>query len=251
MSMQTEIDLDTYPGGPGEKGIIGKRERASIIAHLEEHGYVVLDSLLNEKLCSEISRWYDEPDRFRRRVDMARYRFGKGSYVYFRQPLPTLIDDLRHELYQLLRPVAQRWYNTCKIPFDFPDNYSQFQALCRRAGQTEPAVLMLEYAAGDYNYLHQDLYGECIFPIQMNIQLNRPGEDFEGGEFVITDQHPRRQSKVQVIPLQQGDATLFATSIRPVKSKTGYYRATLKHGVSALSDGRRRALGIILHNAPN
>jgi len=180
---------------------------------------------------------------------MARHGFGRGEYQYFSYPLPRLIDNLRTSLYGRLVPVANAWNRAMKIETEFPANHAEYLARCAEAGQRKPTPLLLRYAAGDFNCLHQDLYGELVFPIQVAILLSEPQVDISGGEFVLTEQRPRMQSRVEVVPLHQGDAVAFAVNNRPVKGARGAYRVKLRHGVSRLRSGRRHTVGIIFHDA--
>jgi hypothetical protein len=180
---------------------------------------------------------------------MARHNFGRGEYKYFDYPLPDLVSGLRAALYTRLASVANHWNAAMKIDLRFPAQHADFLARCHDAGQTRPTPLLLSYESGDYNCLHQDLYGEHVFPLQLAVLLSRPGRDFSGGELVLTEQRPRMQSRPEVVPLGQGDAVVFAVHHRPVKGTRGYYRVNMRHGVSRLRSGRRRTLGIIFHDA--
>ncbi len=180
---------------------------------------------------------------------MGRHGFGRGEYKYFNYPLPDLVQNLRVSLYSRLAPVANRWNASMGIDIRYPDKHADFVRRCREAGQQRPTPLLLQYGAGDYNCLHQDLYGEHVFPIQVAILLSEPGRDFTGGEFVLTEQRPRMQSRPEVVPLRQGDAVAFAVHHRPVQGTRGVYRVNLRHGVSRLRSGSRHTLGIIFHDA--
>jgi hypothetical protein len=180
---------------------------------------------------------------------MARHGFGRGEYKYFAYPLPDLLADLRASLYPRLAPVADRWNEAMGIAVRYPGEHTQFLARCHRAGQARPTPLLLTYGEGDFNALHQDLYGEHVFPFQVVFLLSRPGEDFSGGEFVLVEQRPRMQSRAEVVPLRQGDAAIFAVHHRPVRGTRGFYRATLRHGVSRVRFGNRRSAGVIFHDA--
>jgi hypothetical protein len=193
---------------------------------------------------------YQRDDAFRSRVVMARHGFGRGEYRYFDYPLPGPIDALRESLYARLAPVANRWYSVMGMTARFPDRHADFIARCHAAGQRKPTPLLLQYGAGDYNCLHQDLYGEHVFPLQVVVLLSEPGRDFAGGEFVMTEQRPRMQSRPLVLPLRQGDAAVIAVSHRPAQGARGVYRVNLKHGVSRLRSGFRHTAGIIFHDAP-
>ena len=180
---------------------------------------------------------------------MARHGFGRGEYKYFAYPLPVIVADLRRAIYPNLAPIANRWNESMGIDVRFPDAHADFIARCHKAGQTRPTPLLLQYAAGDYNALHQDLYGPHVFPLQLTILLSEPERDFTGGEFVLTEQRPRMQSRVEVVPLTKGDAVVFAVNSRPHRGTRGDYRVALRHGVSKLREGRRHTLGIIFHDA--
>ena len=180
---------------------------------------------------------------------MARHGFGRGEYKYFAYPLPAAVTELRAALYPRLAPIANRWNESLKVDVRFPDGLAEFIGRCHRAGQMRPTPLLLQYAAGDFNALHQDLYGEHVFPLQMTILLSEPEQDFTGGEFVLTEQRPRMQSKAEVVPLRRGDAVVFAVRDRPVQGTRGIYRVMLKHGVSRLRSGHRQTLGVIFHDA--
>ena len=216
---------------------------------LDAQGWAVAKALLGAEVCAGLSMLYEEDGRFRGTVTMARHGFGRGEYRYFAYPLPGIVADLRTQLYARLAPVANRWNRTMGIDAEFPDNHADFLARCHAAGQVRPTPLILRYGPGDYNCLHQDLYGEHVFPLQAAILLDRPEKDFTGGEFLLTEQRPRMQSRGSVVPLRQGDAVIFAVNQRPVQGSRGPYRVTMRHGVSALRSGRRHTLGIILHDA--
>jgi hypothetical protein len=221
----------------------------ALAADLDTYGCAVLKNLLSPRECGRIARLYDDPQHFRSHIVMARHGFGKGEYRYFRYPLPTLLADLRTALYQRLASVANRWNERMGVEARYPDKHETLLKLCREAGQAKPTPLLLRYVTGDFNCLHQDLYGDLAFPLQVAILLSRPGEDFSGGEFVLTEQRPRMQSRVEVVPLAQGDAVIFAVHNRPVEGKKGNYRVNLRHGVSRIRSGRRHTVGIIFHDA--
>ncbi|MBX3657830.1 MAG: 2OG-Fe(II) oxygenase [Ramlibacter sp.] len=219
------------------------------LAELDASGYAVLPGLLSAGDCAALAAGYAEPRQFRSRVVMARHGFGRGEYQYFNDPLPPLVQALRHRLYAGLVGLANTWHERMGLPGRFPPRHEDFLARCHGAGQTRPTPLLLQYGEGDYNCLHQDLYGEHVFPVQATVLLSRPGLDFTGGEFVLTEQRPRMQSRAEVVSLSQGDAVLFAVHQRPVHGSRGSYRVNLRHGVSRLRSGRRHALGVILHDA--
>ena len=212
-------------------------------------GNVVVPELLSGDECQAVADLYREESVFRSRVVMASHGFGRGEYKYFRYPLPEIIAELRPALYTRLAPVANRWNEAMDIGVRYPETHDAFLRKCHAAGQSKPTPLLLQYAEGDYNCLHQDLYGEHVFPIQVAILLSEPGKDFTGGEFVLTEQRPRMQSRAEVVPLRQGDGVAFAVHHRPVKGTRGTYRVNMRHGVSRLRSGKRYTLGIIFHDA--
>ena len=216
---------------------------------LDARGCAVISELLSPLQCDELAELYTTEDRFRSRVVMARHGFGRGEYKYFSYPLPDIVANLRSELYPTLAPIANRWNAAMGIKVRFPDKLAQFLKRCHAAGQRRPTPLLLQYGAGDYNCLHQDLYGEHVFPLQLTILLSEPGRDFTGGEFVMTEQRPRMQSRAEVVPLGKGDAVVFAVHHRPVQGSRGPYRVNLRHGVSRVRSGRRHTAGIIFHDA--
>ncbi|KEX93281.1 proline hydroxylase [Pseudomonas putida] len=216
---------------------------------LDADGCAVIASLLSPRACDQISALYGQSEHFRSHVIMARHGFGRGEYKYFDYPLPPLVARLRSALYPRLVPIANRWHEQMDLPSRFPESLPAFLERCHAAGQQRPTPLLLQYGPQDYNCLHQDVYGEHVFPLQVAILLSTPGEDFTGGEFVLTEQRPRMQSRPQVIGLKKGDGLIFAVNQRPVKGVRGYYRVTLRHGVSHLHSGKRHTLGIIFHDA--
>jgi hypothetical protein len=222
---------------------------ARIAAELDAEGAATTGPLLSAAECAELTSLYDEEGRFRSKVIMARHGYGSGEYQYFRNPLPPVVAGLRSALYAALAPVANRWNETMGIATRFPAEHAEFLARCHAAGQARPTPLLLRYVAGDYNCLHQDLYGEHVFPLQAAFLLSDPICDFTGGEFVLTEQRPRMQSRANVVPLRQGEAVIFAVHHRPVRGSRGTYRVNMRHGVSRLREGRRHTLGIILHDA--
>jgi hypothetical protein len=217
--------------------------------NLDDQGSALLKGLLSTEECLTIASLYPEESIFRSRVVMGRHGFGRGEYKYFAYPLPSIIQGLRTALYPRLVPVANRWNRAMGIEVQFPENHADFIQRCHDAGQQRPTPLLLQYGVGDYNCLHQDLYGEHVFPIQVAILLSEPQRDFTGGEFVLTEQRPRMQSRPEVVPLGQGDAVAFAVHHRPVQGTRGTYRVNLRHGVSRLRTGQRHTVGIIFHDA--
>jgi hypothetical protein len=225
------------------------RDWHRVAQELDERGNVVIEKVLTASECQLIARWYADPALFRSRVVMASHGFGRGEYQYFAYPLPALVATLRSACYLQLAPIANRWNERLRVDVRYPGTHAQFISHCHEAGQTRPTPLLLHYGAGDYNCLHQDLYGECVFPLQLAILLSEPGEDFTGGEFVITEQRPRMQSRPEVVPLRRGDAVIFAVHHRPVSGTRGVYRVNLRHGVSRVRSGQRSTLGVIFHDA--
>ncbi|MFB9245243.1 2OG-Fe(II) oxygenase [Massilia antarctica] len=218
-------------------------------ADLDAHGCAVVQGLLDAQECSAYAGAYDDQARYRSRVVMERHGFGRGEYRYFDYPLPERLAELRTGMYGPLAGIANRWHGAMGIDTRFPAQHDAFLARCHAAGQRRPTPLILRYREGDYNCLHQDLYGEHVFPLQLAILLSRPGEDFTGGEFVLTEQRPRMQSRVEVVGLGQGDAVIFPVNQRPVNGTRGPYRVTMRHGVSRVRSGHRHTLGIIFHDA--
>lgn len=216
---------------------------------LEARGYGVAPALLAAEACAGVVALYAEEARFRSRVVMARHGYGRGEYKYFAYPLPALVQTLREQLYPPLARIANRWSERLRSDLRYPERHADFLARCHAAGQTRPTPLLLRYVADDYNCLHQDLYGAQVFPLQVAILLSQPGEDFAGGEFVITEQRPRMQSRASVVPLARGDAVVFAVHHRPAQGTRGYHRTTLRHGVSTVHSGQRHTLGVIFHDA--
>ena len=217
--------------------------------NLDQDGSAIIRNLLPASQCQTLSGLYAEPGLFRSKVIMARHGFGRGEYQYFRYPLPEVVEQLRQALYPALVPLANRWNECMGLEVRYPDQHADFIQRCHAAGQRRPTPLLLQYGPQDYNCLHQDLYGEHVFPLQVAILLSEPGRDFSGGEFVLTEQRPRMQSRAQVIDLKQGDALVFAVHQRPVKGVRGYYRVNMRHGVSRVHSGSRHTLGIIFHDA--
>jgi hypothetical protein len=218
-------------------------------ADLDAFGAAVAPKLLPPETCREASAWWEDDARFRSRIVMASHGFGRGEYKYFADPLPDLIVALRRNLYRRLAPVADRWNATMGVGVRYPAEHQDFRARCHAASQMRPTPLLLSYGAGDYNCLHQDVYGEHLFPLQVAILLSAPGRDFTGGEFVLSEQRPRMQSRAEVVSLAQGDGVIFAVRERPVRGSRGNYRVNLRHGVSRIRGGRRFTLGVIFHDA--
>jgi hypothetical protein len=216
---------------------------------LEAQGWSVLRDLLTSVECDDLACLYALDEGFRSRVVMARHGFGNGEYRYFSYPLPPLVQGLRTALYPRLAPVANRWHERMGMSVRFPAEHAEFIARCAASGQSRPTPLLLQYGAGDYNCLHQDLYGEQVFPLQLAVLLSDPAADFSGGEFVLTEQRPRMQTRAAVVPLTKGDAVVFAVNSRPVRGARGDYRVKLRHGVSKIIEGHRHTLGIIFHDA--
>jgi hypothetical protein len=221
----------------------------ALAADLDVFGCAVIPGLLSAAECAAAAGLYGPTPAFRSQVVMARHGYGRGEYRYFAYPLPALVQDLRTALYPRLGPIANRWHEALGLAARFPDEHAAFLARCHAAGQARPTPLLLRYGPGDYNCLHQDLYGEHVFPLQTAVLLSAPGADFAGGEFVLTEQRPRMQSRAEVVPLGQGDAVIFAVNMRPVQGARGVYRVAMRHGVSRLRSGRRHTLGIIFHDA--
>src|ERR1700690_983051 len=217
--------------------------------HLDTQGCAGLKGLLSAEECRALAALYPDDGHFRSRVVMGRHGFGRGEYKYFSYPLPSVIAELRPALYAQLYGIANRWNEAMGIDIRYPESHDAFLKRCHGAGQTRPTPLLLQYGAGDYNCLHQDLYGEHVFPLQVAILLSEPGCDFTGGEFVLTEQRPRMQSRPEVVPLTQGDAVAFAVHVRPVQGTRGVYRVNLRHAVSRLRSGHRLTVGVIFHDA--
>ncbi len=235
------------PRGPAPD--ISAQPWSEIAASLDRNGWAVLKGLLEPSACEKLAALYDQPAHFRSKIVMARHGFGRGEYQYFSDPLPDAVAALREALYAPLVEVANRWNETLGSDVRYPPDLPSFLRRCHEAGQTRPTPLLLRYGPGDYNCLHQDLYGAHVFPLQVAFLLSEPGRDFEGGEFVITEQRPRMQSRAAVVPLAQGDGVIFAVHHRPVQGARGAYRVNLRHGVSEVRKGRRHTLGVIFHDA--
>ena len=228
---------------------VGTVDWTSVSADLDAQGWAVLPGLLSSEQCDYVAGLYDDRESFRSHVIMARHGFGQGEYRYFAYPLPPLVQNLRSALYPRLAPIANRWHERMGDARRFPADHAAFLDRCHAAGQRRPTPLLLRYGTGDYNCLHQDLYGEHVFPLQVATLLSEPGSDFQGGEFVLTEQRPRMQTRAAVVPLTKGDAVVFAVNSRPVAGVRGDYRVALRHGVSKVREGRRHTLGTIFHDA--
>jgi len=220
-----------------------------ISEHLDTHGWAMFPKLLTGSEAAGIAGLYDDDSKFRSHVVMARHGFGRGEYKYFSYPLPDTIAQLRTALYARLAPIANRWNDSMGIDVRYPAAHADFVKRCHDAGQTRPTPLLLQYGEGDFNALHQDVYGQHVFPLQAAILLSEPERDFTGGEFVLTEQRPRMQSRVEVVPLRQGDGLVWAVRNRPVQGKRGTYRVNMRHGVSRLRSGHRHTVGVIFHDA--
>jgi hypothetical protein len=239
-----------WPEGPDE-GVpaIDALDWPAIERELDAYGCAVAPKLLTAEDCRGLAALYADDGRFRSRIVMASHGFGRGEYKYFADPLPDPIDALRRGLYRRLAPLADRWNAAMGIDIRYPVEHEAFRARCHAAGQTRPTPLLLRYGPGDYNCLHQDVYGEHLFPLQVAILLSEPGRDFTGGEFVLTEQRPRMQSRAEVVSLSQGDGVIFAVRERPAQGARGAYRVNMRHGVSRLKSGERFTLGVIFHDA--
>jgi uncharacterized protein len=220
-----------------------------ITQDLDAHGCALLPNVLTRSDCANLVALYPDDRHFRSVIVMARHGFGRGEYKYLTYPLPDSVSALRTALYSCLAPVANRWNAAMEVDVRYPEAHADFITRCHRAGQTRPTPLLLKYGEGDFNALHQDLYGAHVFPLQVAILLSEPGEDFTGGEFVLIEQRPRMQSRVEVVPLRRGDGVVFAVQHRPVQGTRGVYRVNLRHGVSRVRSGRRYTLGVIFHDA--
>ena len=221
----------------------------TVAAQLDERGFATVPDLLTPTECKALAGLYADGQKFRSKVIMQRHAFGRGEYQYFAYPLPPVVAQLRQAIYPLLAPVADRWHERLRRDTRFPATLDQYLAQCHKAGQARPTPLMLKYGPGDYNCLHQDLYGDLVFPLQLTILLSDPMKDFQGGEFLLVEQRPRRQSRGEAIRLNQGEAVIFAVRDRPIQGARGYYRAAMRHGVSTVAGGERFTLGIIFHDA--
>jgi hypothetical protein len=228
---------------------IAEYDWSAVTEEMNAHGCAVLPKLLTAAECRDLAALYGGDEHFRSHVHMARHGFGKGEYKYFKYPLPDLVGGLRTALYPRVAPIANAWNERVKVDARYPPKHADYLKTCHAAGQLRPTPLLLQYSEGDFNCLHQDLYGELAFPLQATVLLSEPGQDFTGGEFALTEQRPRMQSRVEVVPLRQGDAVVFAVHNRPVQGSKGTYRVNLRHGVSRLRSGHRHTLGIIFHDA--
>jgi len=249
MTIATARRHGTHASMPSAGARIAALDWPRIVADLETDGCAVIRSLLDVEECTSLAALYRSEERFRSRVVMARHGFGQGEYKYFAAPLPETVAGLRTALYPRLADLANRWNERMGSAIRYPAVHAEFLERCHRAGQTKPTPLLLQYGEGDYNCLHQDLYGEHVFPLQVAVLLAAPGRDFTGGEFVLTEQRPRMQSRAEVVPLAQGDGVIFPVHHRPVRGTRGFYRVNLRHGVSKVRSGRRQTLGIIFHDA--
>ena len=226
-----------------------KIDREAVAEELDAHGCALIPGLIDLAEAGRVAGFWDERDRFRSEIVMARHNYGRGAYRYFADPLPDPVVELRENLYAPLAGIANRWAERLGTGINFPASHAEFLARCHAAGQTRPTPLILRYEAGDWNALHQDVYGEHVFPLQVAVLLSRPDEDFTGGEFLLTEQRPRMQSRPEVVPLRQGDAVVFPVRERPVRGRNGWHRVTMRHGVSRIRSGLRFTLGIIFHDA--
>ena len=249
----TQLELtrrETVSGSShGLASRIAKLDWAQIESELDQRGYATTGRLLQSAECAELSARYDDDGQFRSRIDMRRHGFGQGEYKYFANPLPQPVAALRRGLYPHLVGLANRWQEALRLPSRFPETLEGLTELCHAAGQRRPTPLLLRYAAGDFNCLHQDVYGDLVFPLQVAFLLSRPGQDFTGGEFVLVEQRPRAQSRAEVVPLAQGEGVIFAVRHRPATGTRGTYRLAMRHGVSRLRSGTRMTLGVIFHDA--
>ena len=245
IQLRTEQGSSVQPGN----GRVAKYDWAKISEELSSQGCAVIERLLYPDECRQVAALYPQEEHFRSHVHMARHGFGKGEYRYFKYPLPKLLSGLRTALYPHLAVIANDWNARMNIDRRYPARHADFLKECHDGGQTRPTPLLLQYVPGDFNCLHQDLYGDLAFPLQVAILLSEPGKDFTGGEFVLSEQRPRMQSRVEVVPLQQGDAVAFAVHNRPVKGTKGTNRVNLRHGVSRVRTGMRHTVGIIFHDA--
>jgi len=250
--MSSQLVAAAAPGASAERTmqrrvVAADWERVGV--DLDTQGFAILPALLGAKDCRMVSSLYPDEAHFRSHIVMARHGFGRGEYKYFAYPLPDLVAALRTALYPHLAPIANRWNEAMGIGVRYPAGHEAFLQRCHDAGQARPTPLLLQYGPGDFNCLHQDLYGEHVFPLQVAVLLSEPDDDFTGGEFVLTEQRPRMQSRASVVGLRRGDAVVFAVHHRPVRGTKGVYRVNLRHGVSVVRAGRRHTLGLIFHDA--
>ncbi|KYF66080.1 proline hydroxylase [Sorangium cellulosum] len=245
MSARREV----APAAAGVEERVASVDWTRVSQELDAQGCAVIEGLITRAECGETTALYAREELFRSRVVMSRHGFGRGEYRYFARPLPGLVAALRTSVYPCLVPVANRWSEALGLEVRYPEEHARFVERCHDAGQVQPTPLLLQYGEGDYNCLHQDLYGEHVFPLQVAVLLSEPERDFTGGEFVMTEQRPRMQSRPMVVPLRQGDAAVFAVRHRPVQGARGVYRVNMRHGVSRVRSGRRHTVGIIFHDA--
>lgn len=227
---------------------LAAKDWQAVSRELHNKGFVIVKDVLNKQECEALIAEYDAGNTYRKTINMQRYRFGQGEYKYFQYPLPALITTMREKVYTEIAPVANQWMQELNMDKQFPATHQGMKKLCQEHGQQKPTVLILKYGEGGFNTLHQDLYGEIYFPMQMVFMLDQVDQDYTGGEFVITEQIPRAQSKANVLKPDQGDMVIFTTNFRPVKGSKGYYRVNMKHGISPLHSGNRHSLGIIFHD---
>ena len=247
--MKSVAKQNVRPSAPDIGARVAAIDWTQAASDLDAEGCAVLNGLLLAEECRALAALYADDSRFRSRIVMGRHGFGRGEYKYFSYPLPDLIVELRPALYANLYGIANRWNEAMEIDIRYPQSHDSFLKRCHAAGQTRPTPLLLQYGPDDYNCLHQDLYGEHVFPLQVAILLSEPGRDFTGGEFVLTEQRPRMQSRAEVVPLRQGDAVAFAVHFRPVQGTRGFYRVNMRHGVSRIRSGHRHTMGMIFHDA--
>jgi hypothetical protein len=247
--VRTADPKDSATARPAAPAALDRITWPEVAAGLDAHGCATVGPLLSARQCRSVSETFALEPPFRSRIVMAKHGFGRGEYKYFAYPLPPLIEALRTALYPPLAAIANRFNEDMRSDVRYPARHAEFLERCHRAGQTRPTPLLLRYEAGDYNCLHQDLYGEHVFPLQVAILLSEPGADFAGGEFVLTEQRPRMQSRAEVVPLRQGEAVIFPVRERPVRGTRGVYRVNMRHGVSRLRSGRRYTLGLIFHDS--
>ena len=229
---------------------VDRQDWAAVAAELDRAGCAPVGRLLDAAQCGEVSALYDDPSRFRSTIDMERYRFGRGQYRYFARPLPALVDELRHALYPRLLPIARDWWARLGRPAPWPDTLDEWLRMCHDAGQVKPTAILLRYRSGDWNALHRDLYGDLVFPLQVVINLQRPGVDHDGGEFLLMEQRPRAQSRGTATLVPHCHGYVFTTRDRPVRSARGWSAAPVRHGVSVIRSGQRHTLGLVFHDAP-